>query len=255
LSETTIDDAPSANGTGADGHTDGMIGIVDVCSETGLERGVVNRFLAEDEIREWLGGKDTHPKYPASSMPLFHWMAGKYRAGVKPKMLAVGLKNPDAPGQDGELPPLLPPAVPPPPKNGMFDIRLPDEAGIAVIGQIAEIVAQRFGGVLIEQIAASRLLPAPEERPIVEDKLLTRDQAAELLACDPAAVGRYVKPARGGASPAWSHRMVQNCIAEARRKAEEKETLRQQRRRRLKVAQPAANTDSVVRTGTEQEEQ
>lgn len=189
----------------------GMLNLIEIMKATGFERPALNRYLAIPAVRNWLGGEE-HPLYHESRMGQFHQMLAQSKRGVKPQAFAIGISADHVERDiqireepDSELPVT---------ENRLPEIskRLTDTEQYAGIGAAA---AGAFADVLIERVRQSGILPP------VEDRFLTREQAAELLACKLSAVGRRVRPVM---AETWSHIHIQAFMAAARARAESRDT-------------------------------
>ena len=183
-----------------------MLNTTEIANQSGWlpKKSAMLRFLDEPAVREWLGGKDTHPNYPADALPRFKWMLEQYGKGVKPKMLLLAVQG-QASGSTEETSLV---AVDAPAGE------LTRRAAEMTISD-ADALADRFADRIAETLARLN----QESRPALEDRFLNREQAAELLACPPGAVGRRVRPVMANT---WSFLDIQAFMVEAREKAHTK---------------------------------
>jgi hypothetical protein len=188
------------------------ISLARVVTETGIHRSALNRFLDEPAIRRWLGGEASHPAYPETSLLAFHWLHKKYQEGLKPKplgLLVAQLPVAAVPEEGGSLLPdgggvesgdLLPDLIPDSSDTAILNPNSPQMT--AAMDYLANA--------LVSRVQEAKLLPARE------DRFLDRKQAADLLACEPTAVGRRVKAV---SRETWSYLMIQDYMAEKREQA------------------------------------
>ena len=184
--------------------------ITEVARRTGMDRGVLARFLAVPANRDIFGAYGKPPSYPEESMVLFHRLFALYQAGsVKPQTLAgssVLLFTEDgAPAADlrgnrlSGKNTLVPSTQVPPTQFTRADLQ----------SLITSAVVDA-----LQQTAAAHPSPLPPDAP------LTRQQAAAVLGCHPNNVSRHVTPVMRGV---YSSLMVQAVFARWRSAAEEKQ--------------------------------
>ncbi|MES2464991.1 MAG: hypothetical protein V4671_30870 [Armatimonadota bacterium] len=187
------------------------ISLARVVTETGIHRSALNRFLDEPAIRRWLGGEASHPAYPKESLPAFVWLNEQYTRGIKPKALGLIVAPlpvgavPEEGGGAG--------AVPVPDTQELVADRNPDSAILNPSSPQMTAAMDYLANALVSRVQEAKLLPARE------DRFLSREQAAELLACEPGVVGRRVKPV---SRETWSYLMIQDYMTDQREKAVEK---------------------------------
>lgn len=167
-------------------------------NDTPADRSALTRYLQQEPIREWLGGKATHPKYPADAAPRFKQMLAWHREGMTPKMMLVAAQR----GVAAAVPDVAETAL---------AVAAPADLPI-----LARDMAQPDAEALIDRLAdrLGKVMAAPRD-----DKFLNREEAAALLCCNVHAVGRYVRPVRANV---WSFLDIQEHMAEAREKAHAK---------------------------------
>ena len=162
-----------------------MLTLADIVRKADINRSALNRYLAEADVRRILGGEHTHPEYPETSLPMFCRLAELHRTGeAKPKTLAAQLRTeardlseiriPDT-DRNSDTPLVRNP-------NTEQNLMVMPQQAVAFLDQIADAVAHRI---------SAELSPPPE------DRLITSIEAADLIACKPRAVGRYVRHIEG----------------------------------------------------------
>ena len=153
--------------------SDGLT-VVQIVQMTGIGIDTLNRYLKHDSVREYMGAFGKPPRYPESSLPLFHTLKGLHeRKAIKPDTL---------PNMLPALSTLLP------------TVTLTDASMRNVHSAQNALVpsTQVEDGVsLLREIRDAMLANAG-------DKLLTPAQSAEYLSCSAGSVSRYVTSARRG---------------------------------------------------------
>lgn len=187
-----------------------MMSIAEICRETGFDRSALSRFLGESVVRRWLGGEYSHPSYPRTSLPAFEWMRLQHERGIKPRPLSIAVADIGVgatPGQDKQD------------REAAAD----DGENTREAVEVPAPALDTFGGLVrTEQVNEAldyfvdRLAGRLEDAgvlPVREDRLLTREEAAALLACPPGAVGRRVRPVLPGT---WSWIELQDYMRDLR---------------------------------------
>lgn len=166
---------------------DGFLTLQQIAERLEVKYGRLRGFAEAEGVRGHVGAQDVPGvkgvRYPAEAVALFRNLIEAQDAGlVTPKTAAAWLSRlraepGDAPLLQSDTAALIPLARP---------------TGTAIVP-----TSQSDNGTLTALL--DRLVRAQESQPAPpEDRLLMAEEAAELLACSPRSVGRFVKPVRRG---------------------------------------------------------
>ena len=171
---------------------DNMMSIADIVRETGMDRSALNRYLAIEANREFLGGKSTHPVYPARSLATFHRLSEQHAKGqITPKTLAASWTDREN-------------VVTVPASDRNSDTAYPDTAQELTINPLSlQQGADAFAQAIIDACQRAGLV-------IGQDRLLCAEEAAQILNCKPRGLSRRVPPVERGS---WRLSDVQRYIA------------------------------------------
>jgi len=182
---------------------DGALTLQQIAERLEVKYGRLRGFAEAEGVRGHVGAIDAKGvkgvRYPAEAVALFRNLIEAQDAGlVTPKTASAWLSRLRAETGDA--------AMLPSDTSAMSPHTRP--TGSAIVP-----MSQSDNGPLLSLL--DRLVRAQESQPAppAEDRLLDADAAAELLACSPRSVGRYVRPVRRGV---WRRSDIMHYIAALR---------------------------------------